>query len=90
MLDGLLTFLASHHAIRAERTLRDAGIEALLIAGPKELSPNCGTAVRFQFDRRDEVLPLLAGSHVEIDEVHHYVPRTDAWRRPLFGKRTSP
>jgi hypothetical protein len=88
MLDGLLTFFASHHAIRAEKILRQAGFAAELIPGPKELSPNCGTAVRFEYDRRDEALPVLTAGHVEVDEVHAYIPRTDAWRAPkrLFGR----
>jgi hypothetical protein len=81
MLDGLLTFFASHHAIRADKTLRDSGMDSQLIAGPKELSPNCGTAVRFEYARRDEALGLLAARHVEVDEVHAYVPRTDGWRK---------
>lgn len=80
MLDGLLTFFTSHHAIRAEKTLRETGFDAKLIAGPKELSPNCGTAVRFEYDRLDEALPLLAARNVEVEAVHRYVPRTDAWR----------
>lgn len=80
MLDGLLTFFASHHAIRAEKILRETGFDAKLIAGPKELSPNCGTAVRFEYERREEAMHLLAERHVEVEEVHRYVPRTDAWR----------
>lgn len=87
MLDGLLTFFASHHAIRAEKVLRDAGFVAELIPGPKELSPNCGTAVRFEYARRVDVLPVLGAAHVEVDEVHAYVPRSDAWRASrLFGR----
>ncbi|HEX5630992.1 MAG TPA: DUF3343 domain-containing protein [Acidimicrobiia bacterium] len=81
MLDGLITFFASHHAIRADKTLRDAGLESQLVAGPKELSPNCGTAVRFELARRDQALALFTAHHVEIDEVHSYLPRTDGWRR---------
>jgi hypothetical protein len=86
MLDGLLTFFASHHAIRGEMLLREAGFAAELIPGPKELSPNCGTAVRFEYDRRDEAMGVLAAGHVEVDEVHAYIPRSDAWqaRKRLF------
>jgi len=80
MLDGLLTFFASHHAIRADKTLRDAGLAAQLIPGPKDLSPNCGTAVRFVYAERERALALLAASHVEVDEVQPYTPRTDGWR----------
>lgn len=82
-LDGLLTFFASHHAIRADKTLRDHGHAAELIPGPKDLSPNCGTAVRFAFGERDVVVPLLAAAHVEIDEIHAWTPRTDGWQRPV-------
>jgi hypothetical protein len=87
MLDGLLTFFASHHAIRADKTLRDAGLESQLIPGPKELSPNCGTAVRFEFSTRERALALLAERNVEVDEVHPYTPRTDGWRtKPSWRK----
>ena len=81
-LDGLLTFFASHHAIRAEKTLRTAGLQALLIPGPKQLSPNCGVAVRFEYAREQEALALLEAKHVQVDEVHEYRPQTDGWERP--------
>lgn len=81
-LDGLLTFFASHHAIRAEKTLRNAGLAAGLIPGPKELSPNCGVAVRFEYATRDDALTLLAAKKVQVDEVHRYRPDTDDWQRP--------
>jgi hypothetical protein len=80
MLDGLITFFASHHAIRADKTLRDSGLESELVAGPKELSPNCGTAVRFDLAERERALGLLTARNVEIDGIHPYTPRTDAWR----------
>ncbi len=81
-LDGLLTFFASHHAIRADKTLRRAGLEALLIPGPKQLSPNCGVAVRFEYAREQEVLAVLEEKRVQVDEVHQYRPQTDGWERP--------
>jgi hypothetical protein len=87
MLDGLITFFASHHAIRADKTLRDAGLASELIAGPKELSPNCGTAVRFELVEREHALRLLAERNVEVDEIHHYTPRTDGWRERRGARR---
>jgi len=80
-LDGLITFFASHHAIRADKVLGDAGFTTELIPGPKDLSPNCGTALRFELPRREDALAVLADRHVQVDEVHAYVPRTDAWGR---------
>lgn len=84
-LDGLLTFFASHHAIRADKVLTRAGLSTELIPGPKELSPNCGVALRFRYEQRDEATSVLAENHVEVDEVHRYTPSSDSmprtWRR---------
>lgn len=78
-LDGLISFFASHHAIRAETTLRRAGHAAQIIPGPKELSPNCGVALRFAYARREEVRALFAERRVQFEAIHAYAPRTDGW-----------
>ena len=78
-MDGLISFFASHHAIRAETVMKRNGLNAQLIPGPKELSPNCGVALRFDYCRRGDVLELFAAKKVRIDGVHLYRPRTDEW-----------
>ncbi len=78
-MDGLISFFASHHAIRAETVLKRNGLAAKLIPGPKELSPNCGVALRFQYAERENVVTLLAAKSVRIDSIHFYKPRTDDW-----------
>jgi hypothetical protein len=77
--DGLISFFASHHAMRAEALLARQGYEVRLVAGPRELSPNCGVALRFEYARREAVVGLLAEHRVRIDGVHVYRPRTDGW-----------
>lgn len=79
-MDGLISFFASHHAIRAEMVLKRDGLAAKLIPGPKELSPNCGVALRFEYAQREHVLTVLAANNVKIDGVHFYRPRTDEWK----------
>ena len=93
MLDGLITFFASHHAIRGEKMLRKEGLETELVPGPKELSPNCGVALRFEYAEKDRALTILADKKVEVDEVMEYVPRTDDWdeatpRRRFWSRRS--
>jgi Protein of unknown function (DUF3343) len=78
-MDGLISFFGSHHAIRADTVLNRAGFASRLIPGPKELSPNCGVAVRFEYALREDVLAFLASKRVQIDAVHFYEPRTDGW-----------
>ena len=78
-MDGLISFFASHHAIRAETVLKRGGFTVQLIPGPKELSPNCGVALRFEYARRETVLAALAAKKVRIDGFHFYQPRIDDW-----------
>src|SRR5438132_12936031 len=78
-MDGLISFFASHHAIRAETVLKRNGLAARLIPGPKDLSPNCGVALRFEYALRENVLALLAARHVRIDGINFYRPRPDDW-----------
>jgi hypothetical protein len=86
-MDGLISFFASHHAIRAETVLKRSGLSAQLIPGPKELSPNCGVALRFFYADRDHVLAVLADKGVRIDGVHLYRPRTDTWKLRELGRK---
>ena len=79
-MDGLISFFASHHAIRADTVLRRSGLMTQLVPGPRELSPNCGVALRFEYVQRDRVLDILAARRVRIDGVHFYRPRTDEWK----------
>ena len=78
-MDGLISFFASHYAIRAEMVLRRNGLASRLVPGPKDLSPNCGVALRFQYAQRENVLAILAAQKVQVDSVHQYRPRTDQW-----------
>ena len=80
MMDGLISFFASHHAIRAETVLKRNGLNTQLIPGPKDLSPNCGVALRFDYAQRETALALLAEKKVRVDMVHLYQPRTDDWK----------
>ena len=78
-MDGLISFFGSYHALRAETVLKRNGFAAQLIPGPKELSPNCGVALRFDYAERETVATVLATKSVRIDAIHFYQPRTDDW-----------
>lgn len=79
-MDGLISFFASHHALRAETVLKRNGLAGQLIPGPRELSPNCGVALRFDYAERENVVTILAAKSVRIDGIHFYQPRTDEWK----------
>lgn len=72
-LDGLVTFFASHHAIRAEKVLKKNNLRVALVPGPREISANCGVALQFEYVHQDAVHALLAQNKVQIEAIHHYV-----------------
>jgi hypothetical protein len=71
-LEGVVTFFGSHHALRAENVMRKNGYLAILIPGPREISPNCGVALRFDYAKKDEVVKLFSENFVHYEDVHHY------------------
>ena len=78
-MDGLISFFSSFHAIRAETVLKRNSMAARLIPGPKELSPNCGVALQFDYDQRENALALLSAKGVRIEQVHYYRSLADEW-----------
>ena len=71
-LDGLVTFYASHHAVRAEKVLAKSGYRVMLVPGPREISPNCGVALQFEHQYAEAVRDLLAQNKVQIEAIHSY------------------
>ncbi len=85
-MDGLISFFASHYALRAEAVLKRNGLAAHLVPGPRDLSPNCGVALRFEYAERETVLAMLAAKRVQVDGVHYYRPRTDDWNVSVLSR----
>lgn len=72
VLDGLVTFFASHHAMRAEKTLKKAGLTVLLVPGPRNISPNCGVAMQFEYRCQERVREILLKNKVQFEAIHYY------------------
>ncbi len=70
--DGLVTFFASHHAMRAEKVLKKNGLAAILVPGPREISPNCGVALQFEYRCQEQVRVLLTQNKVQFEAIHQY------------------
>ena len=60
------------HALRAERILERADLQAQLVPGPREVSPNCGVAVAFLWEQEPEVVHALTESKVRFEAIHRY------------------
>jgi hypothetical protein len=71
-LEGVISFFGSYHALRSERVLKDAGFPVRLIPGPRAISPNCGVALRFPYERREAAGAVLEQNHVQFEAMHYY------------------
>jgi len=66
---GVVLFHTTSSAIRAEKVLKKEGCALKLIPTPRQFSSDCGIALRFSWDKRQQVKALLEESKVEIDSV---------------------
>jgi hypothetical protein len=71
-LEGVVTFFSSHHALKGEHVLKTAQRKAALIPGPREISPNCGTALRFDYTEKNAVCELFKQNFVQYEDIHYY------------------
>jgi len=67
---GVALFQTTSAAPRAEKTLLKQAVPAKLVPTPREFSSDCGMALRFEWDRVDQVRAVLAEARVEIAGLH--------------------
>ena len=67
---GVVLFYTTSAAMRAEKVLMKDKIAVKLIPTPRELSSDCGIALRFDWDQVDNVEALLDAAGVEIAGIH--------------------
>jgi hypothetical protein len=69
MSQGVVLFHTTSSALRAEKIVQKAGLEVKLIPTPRELSSDCGIALRFEWKHREQIGSLLMRAGVE-HEIH--------------------
>lgn len=84
---GIITFFSSQHAVHAEKVLKQKGYTIEMIPGPKEISPNCGVAIKYDYLLTETIQPLLAASHVAVEAFHNYLlPERKSLLDKIMGK----
>ena len=68
--DLVAIFHSIHRVMKAEKLLKQAGCEILLIPVPRQLTSDCGLAIRFTQAARAEVEQVLAEANLKIQELH--------------------
>ncbi len=67
MNQGVVLFHTTTSALRAEKILQKAGLSVKLIPTPRELSSDCGMALRFELPDWETVEKGLAAARVECE-----------------------
>lgn len=67
--DCVAIFHSIHRVMKAEKVLKGAQLEILLIPVPRQLSSDCGLAIRFPLRQRGEVEAALAATGLAIAEL---------------------
>jgi len=71
-MEGVITFFSSQQVMRAEKVLKDNDYKVLLVPGPREISPNCGVALCFDYNKRNEVKKLMDKEKLIYENIHYY------------------
>ena len=67
---GVVLFRSVSHALRAERVTQRAGLKIKLIPVPRQLSSNCGTALRFLWSDEAAIRQALEEAKLEVEAIH--------------------
>lgn len=67
---GVVLFQSVSHALRAERIATRAGLKIKLIPVPRQLSSNCGTALRFFWSDEAAIHQALEEAGLEVEAIH--------------------
>lgn len=67
--DGVAIFQSIHKVMKAEKILKGSQLDILLIPVPRQLTSDCGLAIRFSLESRSVIEEALAGAGLSIAEI---------------------
>ncbi len=67
---SVVVFHSAAHAIRAEKVLTQAGFKIKMIPTPRQISSDCGLALRFTREQEQQVTAALMTNRVPTNGIH--------------------
>jgi hypothetical protein len=67
---SVVLFHSTAHAIRAEKVLQQAGVAIKMIPTPRQISSDCGMALRFEQADKEQVVVALREKRVPTNGIH--------------------
>jgi hypothetical protein len=68
--DYIAIFHSIHRVLKAEKILKQAKVDFLLIPVPRQLTSDCGRALRFSPEAREQLLQVLTAAELHPAEMH--------------------
>jgi hypothetical protein len=68
--DYVAIFHSIHRVLKAEKTLKQAEVDFLLIPVPRQLTSDCGLALRFSPEIKETLLGVLADADLSPVEMY--------------------
>ena len=68
--DYVAIFHSIHRVLKAEKILKQQNVDFLLIPVPRQLTSDCGLALRFSPETKDVLLGILAGADLPPAEMY--------------------
>ena len=68
--DYVAIFHSIHRVLKAEKILKQAEVDFLLIPVPRQLTSDCGLALRFSPETKETLLGILADAGLPPAEMH--------------------
>lgn len=69
---GVVVFESTTAAYASEKALREAGIEARIVAVPRSLSTDCCLGVRLSWSRREQAMAVMRRRGIHYVGVYPY------------------
>jgi len=67
----IISFFTVHQALRAEKVLMESGFKISMIPVPRQISSDCGVALKFECEEEEKVKKVLDNNMVKIESIHH-------------------
>ena len=70
--DFIAVFHSIHRVMKAEKILKGAGVTILLIPAPRQISSDCGLALRYAREDAEQIKNLLVSQGLPPAEIYHF------------------
>ncbi len=70
---GLISFVSTHHALKAEKLLKAKNFLVEMRPIPPAISADCGFGIEFDIDEIKEIKEFIRGNTVQTEGYYHII-----------------